>query len=39
MGYELNKDEMAVVLKPMYDDKGESYVFQVQVLALGALCR
>ena len=34
MGYELNKDEMAVVLKPQYDDKGELMSFRTG-LALG----
>ena len=34
MGYELNDDEMAVVLKPMYDDEGNLMSFKTG-LALG----
>lgn len=34
MGYELNDDEMAVVLKPMYDDDGNLMSFKTG-LALG----
>lgn len=35
MGYELNDDEMAVVLKPMYDNDGNLMSFRTG-LALGA---
>ena len=34
MGYELGKDEMAIVLKPMYDDAGELMSFRTG-LAIG----